>query len=145
MYSSTPNPGHPAYAAQRLAGIFLMALLSLPPLAWAHSNEYLATLKGAHGGMLRMAERYHFELAVKDGEARIWVTDHGDVAQSTRGAAGTLRVIAGNGAFSVPLAPAGSNELVIRDARIKPRTGTKMVLTITMQGEPPLQARYALD
>ena len=69
MNLSILNPSHLAYAAQRLAGIFLMALLSLPTLSWAHSNEYLATIKGAHGGMLRMAEMYHFELVVKDGEA----------------------------------------------------------------------------
>lgn len=140
------NPSHLAYAAQRLVGIFLMALLSLPTLAWAHSNEYLAAIKGAHGGMLRMAEMYHFELVVKDGEAQVWVTDHGDAPQSTRGTAGTLRFITQNGGFSVWLAPTGSNELVIKDARIKARKGTKMVLTVSMNGKkPPLQARYSLD
>lgn len=139
------NPSHLAYAAHWLAGLFLMALLSLAPPAWAHSNEYLATVKGAHGGMLRMAEMYHFELVMKDGEARLWVTDHGDTPQSTKGAVGTLRVISGDGAFSVTLTPTGSNELVIKDARIKSRKGTRMVLTVSMNGETPLQTRFSLD
>lgn len=139
------NPGHFACAAQRLVGIFLVALLSLPTQTWAHSNEYLATIKGEHGGMLRMAEMYHFELAMKDGEARIWVTDHGDVPQPTKGAVGTLRFITQNGGFSVNLTPSGSNELSIKDARIKSLKGTRMVLTVTMNGEKPLQTRFSLD
>lgn len=139
------NPSHLAYAARPLVGIFLIALFSLPTLARAHSNEYLATVKGAHGGMLRMVEMYHFELLMKDGEARVWVTDHGDTPQSTKGAVGILRVIAGNDAFSVYMAPIGNNELLIKDARIKTGKGTKLVLVITMNGEAPLQTRFSLD
>lgn len=139
------NPSHLAYAARPLVGIFLMALLSLSTLTWAHSNEYLDTIKGAHGGTLRMADMYHFELLVKDGEAHVWVTDHGDTPQSTKGAVGVLRVISGNDTFSVYLAPVGANELVIKDARIKPRKGTKLVLVITMRDGAPLQTRFALD
>ena len=139
------NPSHLAYAAHRLVSLFLMALLSLPTLAWAHSNEYLATVKGAHGGMVRMAERYHFELLVKNGEARAWVTDHGDVPQSTKGAVGTLRFITGNDAFSVSMTPTGSHELVTRDARIKAHKGARMVLIVTMQGEQSLSTRFSMD
>lgn len=145
MNFRTLNPSHLAYAAHRLISLFLMALLSLQTLAWAHSNEYLATVKGAHGGMLRMAEMYHFELVVKNGEARVWVTDHGDVPQSTKGAVGTLRFITGNGAFSVYLTPTGSNTLLTKDARIKSRKGTRMVLTVTMNGEQPLPTRFSMD
>lgn len=139
------NPSHLAYAVRPLVGIFLIALFSLPMPTWAHSNEYLATVKGAHGGMLRMVEMYHFELVMKDGEAHVWVTDHGDTPQSTKGAVGILRVISGNDAFSVYMAPTGNNELLIKDARIKPRKGTKLVLVITMNDEAPLQTRFSLD
>lgn len=145
MNISILNPSHLACAAHRLAGIFLMALLSLAPPVWAHSNEYLATVQGAHGGMLRMAEMYHFELVMKDGEARVWVTDHGDTPQSTKGAVSTLRVFTGNGAFTVYLTPTGSNELMIKDARIKPLKGTRIVLTVSMNGETALQTRFSLD
>lgn len=145
MNFSILNPSHLAYAARPLVGIFLIALFSLPTLARAHSNEYLATVKGAHGGMLRMVEMYHFELVMKDGEAHVWVTDHGDTPQSTKGAVGILRVISGNDAFSVYMAPTGNNELLIKDARIKPRKGTKLVLVITMNDEAPLQTRFSLD
>ena len=127
-----------------LGYLSLLSGLGLPLVAWAHSNEYLATVKGSHGGMLRMAEMYHFELVVKAGEARVWVTDHSDVAQSTLGANGNLRIIAANGAFAVKLTPAGGNELVAKDARIKPVVGTRIILSISMKGQQPVQARYAL-
>lgn len=139
------NPSYLGYAARRFARISLIALSSLATPAWAHSNEHLATMSGAHGGMLRMADMYHFELVMKDGEAHVWVTDHGDVPQSTKGAVATLRVIDGNETFSVYLKPTGSNELVARNARIKSRKGTKMVLTVSMDGEAPLNTRYSLD
>lgn len=145
MNISILNPSHLACSAHRLAGIFLMALLSFAPPVWAHSNEYLATVKGAHGGMLRMAEMYHFELVMKNGEARVWVTDHGDEPQSTKGAVAILRVINKNEAFSIYLKPTNSNELMIKNARLKPRNGTKMILTVTMNGETPLQIRFSLD
>ena len=92
-----------------------------------------------------MAEMYHFELVVKDGEAQVWVTDHGDTPQSTKGAVSTLRFVTPNGGFSLYLVPTGSNELVVKDARIKSRKGTRMVLTVSMNGETPLQVRYSLD
>lgn len=127
-----------------LGYLSLLSVLGLPVAALAHSNEYLATLKGGHGGMLRMAEMYHFELVVKEGEARVWVTDHSDVAQSTLGANGNLRFIAGNGTVAVKLTPAGGNELVAKDARIRPVAGTRTILTVSMKGQPLVQARYAL-
>ncbi len=139
------NPSHLVYAARPLVVIFLIALFSLPMLARAHSNEYLATIKGVHGGMLRMVEMYHFELVMKDGEAHVWVTDHGDTPQSTKGAVATLRVVNGTDTFSVYLKPVNSNELMSKDAQIKPRKGTRMVLTVSMNGEAPLQTRFSLD
>lgn len=145
MNSRVIDLSHLAYAARRLAGLFLMASLSASGLTWAHSNEHLATMKGAHGGMLRMAGMYHFELVLNNGDARVWVTDHGDEPQSTRGAVGTLRIIDGNDAFTVYMAPTGSNELAVKDPRIKTGKGARLVLTVSMRGEAPLQTRFSLD
>lgn len=142
MTVTTLNPSHLAYAVTR---IVLMALLGLPILAWAHSNEYLATIKGEHGGMLRMAGNYHFELVIKDGEANVWVTDHGDVPQATKGAVGTLRFVSGKQSFSVSMAPSGSNGLTVKDARIKSQKGLKLILTVSMNGEAPQHTRFAVD
>lgn len=144
MNSNMLNVNHLIYETHWLVGIFLMVLLSMPIVTWAHSNEYLSKIKGAHGGMLRMADMYHFELVVKDGEARVWVTDHGDTPQATRGAIGTLRIISSNNTFLVHLVPVGRNELLIKDARIKARKETRFLLDIKMKGEPNLSARFSM-
>lgn len=126
-----------------LLGVFCS--LALPMTAGAHSNEYLATIKGDHGGMLRMAEMYHFELMVKNGEAHVWVTDHGDTPQATKGASGSLRILSGNASVNVGLKAEAGNELAAHDARIKGDQATHIILNITMAGGKPLQVRYAMD
>ena len=133
-----------ASARRWIACLGLLSALGLPTAALAHSNEYLATIKGDHGGLLRMAEMYHFELVVKDGEAQVWVTDHGDTPQSTQGASASLRFIAGTQAMTVKLNPAGANELVGKDSRIRLVAGTRILLTLNMKGQKPLQIRYLL-
>jgi hypothetical protein len=127
-------------------GLFgLLCSLALPLTAGAHSNEYLATIKGDHGGMLRMAEMYHFELLIKSGEAHVWVTDHADTPQATKGASGSLRILSGNASFNVGLKAEGNNELAARDARIKESQASYIILNITMGGGKPLQVRYAME
>jgi hypothetical protein len=133
-------------AADVMAGVMaLVPTLFAPVAALAHSNEYLATLKGPNGGMLRMAEMYHFELGINRGEARIFVTDHRGEPQSTEGASGTLRLLSKGGAFTLALRPAGDNALVGKDPRIAALPDLRGILTVTMKNEKPLQARYVLD
>ena len=54
-----------------------MAMLS--HFAWAHTDEYLATVGAPHGGQLRAAGSFHLELVAKDGEETLYVTDHGNI------------------------------------------------------------------
>lgn len=132
-------------ARRWLACLGLLSALGMADAALAHSNEYLATIKGDHGGMLRMADMYHFELMVKDGEVRVWVTDHGGTAQATQAADGSLRLLSGTGSMTVKLKPEGANELVGRDSRIRAAAGTRIILTVAMKGQTPVQVRYALN
>lgn len=137
------------YLAPFLTGSLVLLIAAwtfFVPTADAHSNEYLATMKGDHGGMLRMAGNYHFELVLADGKARVWVTDHGGMAQSTKGASGTLRVINGSESVSVRLAPVGGNGLKGTDPRIKLQKGTKLLLVVNMGGDDsPLETRFVLE
>lgn len=142
------NPTYrPRSSPRHIAGMMALALTLFAPMAvLAHSNEYLATIKGAHGGMLRMVEeKYQFELVINRGEAHVWVTDHGDAPKSTKGASGTLRLLSKGGAFSLALQPEGNNELVAKDPRIAPLPGLRGILSVTMKDEKPLQARYVVD
>lgn len=117
--------------------------LALPQTAVSHSNEYLAKMVGSHGGTLRMSGPYHLELVVDEGEVRVWVTDHSDNPQSTQGAQGQLMVMKGAQRFLVTLSPAGQNVLEGADPRLTDDEDLRVVLTISMVGQGPAQARFA--
>ena len=139
------QPLHLGLVSVGLTLLGILLILAVPMAASAHSNEYLATIKGDHGGMLRMAEMYHFELMIKNGEAHVWVTDHGDKPQPTKGASGSLRILAGNASVNVGLKADGSNELAAHDGRINASQASHIILNITMPGQQPMQVRYAMD
>ena len=124
-----------------------VAGLSILPcgVASAHSNEYLMTISGPHGGMVRMAEAHHFEVVAKNGELQVWATDHGGTPQSTAGASASATILTGKSKVSVKLAPQGENELAAKDVKIKVGPHSKIVLAVTMKGESPLLVRYAID
>lgn len=143
-YSSTClTVAHRPYS--RLAAWFLLtaAFFIHSGVALSHSNDYLATIQGPHGGSLQMADMYHFELLIRDGVATVWVTDHGDQPQDTVGAKAEAMVINNGERVTVALAPSGKNQLVGLGPRIKSTPNARVVLTVTMKGHPPLQARYA--
>lgn len=130
---------------QPLLLLFCFALASLPATLLAHSNEYLETITGAHGGKLRMAEQYHFEMVLANGEMRMWVTDHGDTPQTTAGATGNVKLITEAGIVTIKLTPGGANTLIGKDPKVNPAASAKVIATVTMKGQKPLQTRFTFD
>lgn len=130
---------------QPLLLLFCFALASLPATLLAHSNEYLETITGAHGGKLRMAEQYHFEMVLSKGEVRLWVTDHGDTPQTTSGATGNVNLITSAGMVTIKLTPGGANTLIGKDPKVNPTASAKATVTVIMKGQKPLQTRFAFD
>lgn len=85
-------------------------LIMFASSTWAHSDEHLSSVKAPHNGQLRMAGPYHFELVAKDGELRLYVTDHMDHEIITKGASGKANIIDKNGKkLSVALVPVFGN------------------------------------
>jgi hypothetical protein len=118
------------------------------PLLRAHSDEYLDTQKTAHGGQLRMAGPYHFELVVvkdskeaKDNTLVVYVTDHAGARVSTAGATGTATLLAGKSKASATLTPDGENRLQ-GSAKYASTPDLKVVLSITLSGKNAEQARF---
>jgi hypothetical protein len=114
----------------------------MPAPALAHSNEYLASMKGAHGGWLRMSGPYHLELVVDEENARVWVTDHADQPQSTVGARAQLMFMQGGKRIMVTLTPGDGNVLEGRAQGIG-KSDVRAVLTLEMAGQAPLQVRFS--
>lgn len=94
-----------------LIGVVFFGLLNLfAGLTWAHSDEYLEATGAAHGGQIRMAGPYHFELVAKDGELRLYVTDHMDREILTKGGSGKANIFDKDGKkVSIALVPIFAN------------------------------------
>jgi hypothetical protein len=122
---------------------FAMALaaLILAPAAGAHTDEYLDTLKTAHGGQLRMAGTFHYELVCKPNEITVYVTDHADVKQDTKGATGTATVLSGGSKSLVKLQPAGEN-VMKGTGKFALDPDMKVIVSIALAGKPSEQARF---
>ncbi|OJW64602.1 MAG: hypothetical protein BGO65_16705 [Afipia sp. 64-13] len=131
-----------AFAAALAIGFAGWSAVS-PGAALAHSEEDMAKMVGDHGGSVRAAGNYHVELVVKDGQVRVWLTDHGNVAQATDKASGAATVTIGEKRISVPLKPAAKNEMSGSNPDIK-HGAMRVLVNVTLPGEDPLQARFAL-
>lgn len=120
----------------------LLALsLMVPQGALAHTDEYLDTQAAPHGGQLRMAGGYHYELVVKQNEITVYLTDHAGTKLASQGAVGTATVLAGKTRTTVKLAPAGENRLK-GNGKFGTATDMKVVVSVTMPGQPAQVARF---
>lgn len=130
------------------AAAALLALCASP--AFAHDDAYLATQKTPNGGQLRMAGPYHYELvagrsgnASTDGAVLVYVTDHAGVPVKTQGAQGVARVVAGKERSTVELLPDGGNRMRGAAPLRGWTTDADVVVSITIAGAQPAQARFA--
>ena len=133
----------------RMTSIAVLAGLTFAAgAALAHDDAYLDTQKAPNGGQLRMAGPYHYELVlVKDAkEARenpvvVYVTDHAGQRIPTAGAAGTATILAGKLKAAATLKPDGDNRMK-GVAKYASTPDTKAVVSITLAGKQPEQARF---
>lgn len=123
--------------------ITFLTLLSFAVAApsFAHSDEYLDTIATPHGGQMRMAGAYHFELVVSADALTVYVTDHAGMPVATTGAAGTATVLAGGERASVTLQPAGDDQLR-GSGQFVLDPAMRVVLNITLPGQSAQQARF---
>lgn len=86
-------------------------LATVVNIAYAHSDEYLDTVKAPHGGQMRMSGAYHLELVLKDNEITVYLSDHSGNDVSAAGATGTAIVHSGKDRVTVKLSPSGESAL----------------------------------
>ena len=96
---------------------------------------------GPNGGQVRDAGKYHLELVVKDAALTVYVTGNKDAKIATNGASGSATVLVGKGTSSVKLEPSGENALA-GSGGFKPAPDMKVVVSVTLPGQPPVQARF---
>ena len=124
-----------------LKSLLLAISLIFSQGAFAHSDEHLDTQTASHGGQLRMAGIYHYELVVKDNEVTVYLTDHAGTKQPSTGASGTATVLSGKSKAAIKLVPAADN--VLKGAgKFSLSPDMKVVVSIAMPGQAAEQARF---
>lgn len=131
-----------------LGAALTVAVAFSAPSAFAHDDAYLDTQKAPNGGQLRMAGPLHYELVTQknavasaDSPVVVYVTDHAGTPVLTKGATGTATILAGKTRSTAPLAPDGDNRMKGL-ARYVHAPGMKVVVSITLPGTAPEQARF---
>jgi hypothetical protein len=126
----------------------LLGLTFAAGAALAHDDAWLDTQQAPNGGQLRMAGPYHFELVltkdsreVRENPVVVYVTDHADRKISTTGAKGSATILAGKHKSTVTLQPDGDNRMK-GIARYASLPDTKVVVSVTLAGKQPEQARF---
>jgi len=115
---------------------------------FAHDDAALDKVKGSHGGQLRMAGSYHFELVVasdgmeaKDRPITVYLTDHADQQVPAAGTAGTATILAGRTKTTVALTSAGGNKLMgVGKYAVDPQM--KVVVSASFPNGKTEQARF---
>ncbi|RQO34012.1 hypothetical protein DBR37_12905 [Herminiimonas sp. KBW02] len=98
--------------------------------------------KPKHGGITSSASDLAFELVNKEGQATLYVEDHGQEV-STAGAVAKLTVLNGTEKTEVALEPAPYNMLISKgDAKLK--KGSKVVASITFADKSTANVRFSL-
>ena len=134
---------------KRIASIAVLAGLTFAAgAALAHDDAYLDTQKAPNGGQLRMAGPNHYELVlvkdakeVRENPVVVYVTDHAGQKIPTAGAAGTATILAGKLKAAATLKPDGDNRMK-GVAKYASTPDTKVVVSITLAGKQPEQARF---
>ncbi len=125
-----------------------VAMLLAAGAARAHDDATLDASVAPNGGQLRMAGIYHFELVLaqdsktaKDNPVVVYLTDHAGTKIASAGATGTATLLGAAGKATATLQPDGDNRLK-GVANYASTPDTKVVLSITLPGKAPEQARF---
>lgn len=129
-----------------MAGLIVATSIMLPAfIALAHDNAELAKETGPHGGMVQMSGNYHLEIAIKADVVTVWVADHSNDPQPTKGATGKATIFKGAERIAVELTPEGKSEMRGTHAGLGDGEGARVVLDLSIPEEDPMQVRYQLS
>ena len=125
-----------------IAAVFAATLIIFQPV-WAHTDEQLDNIPSPHGGQVRAAGPYHLELAVKDRELVLYVTDHAGQEIKTDGGEGKANIQHGKAGskITVKLEPSQNNMFTgMCDSQINPETA--IVVFIKLPEQDAYAARF---
>jgi len=121
-----------------LLGLLFPLILAVTP-SLAHGPT-----KGPNGGQLRDAGAYHLELAVRQDEVTLFVSDGDDKPLEVAGAKASVVVVAAGRNENLSLAAGRGNRMLAKASQPIP-AGARIAVTLTMPGRAPVSARFQLD
>ena len=127
--------------AASVASLLALCLMLAAPVAQGqHRHDH----KPKHGGVVREANGFVFELRVQPKEIVVWVTDEDNKPVPTTGSTAKLTLIPdATLRAEVPLQPAGDNRFrATGDFAVKP--GSSALLDVSVGGKPIAKLRYVL-
>lgn len=116
----------------------LSIVLILPSTVLAHGEKV-----GPNGGVVEDVGKYHVEVVMKADELRAFVTGAEGAKVDTRGIEASATVLVGREKLTLKLTPAGGNALAAAN-RFDPRAGAKVVVSLTLPGQPPASGRFSV-
>jgi hypothetical protein len=117
-----------------------LLVLGLGGPAAAHDDATLDAMPTPHGGQMRMAGPYHYELVIGERQLTVYLSDHANQPVPSQGVRGEAIVLSG-GKTTVALQPAGEN--LLRGAgEFNASPDMKVVVSLTFPDGSSGQARF---
>lgn len=120
------------------ASLALVMLAAAPALADAGHGH-----SAKHGGKVVESGHHHLEVVVKDGSLEVFVDSEDGKPEDVKDAKATATVLSEGKKEDITLAPGGAS--LKGTGGFKAAKGTTVVITLTMPGHKPEQARVKLD
>ncbi|NOT72337.1 MAG: hypothetical protein HOP09_13995 [Hyphomicrobium sp.] len=114
--------------------------LMLSPVSAGETHQHT----GAHGGKVVESGHHHLEIVAKDGVVEVYVNGDDMKPEDITSAKGTAAVLSGGKKVDITLAPGPASALT-GTGTFKADTGSIIVVTVTMPGHKPEQARIKID
>ena len=118
----------------------IVLALSSPAIAQGNKHSHA----GKHGGKVVESGHHHLEIIVKDGMIQIYVDGEDGKPEDVKNAKAKATILSEGKKQDVTLNPDEANTLKGTGA-FKAIKGTTIVITLTMPGHAPEQARVKLD
>jgi hypothetical protein len=126
---------------KNLRNSFIAALIACAPAAYAHEDHAHAA---KHGGKIVESGHHRLEILVRDGALEVYVDGDGGHAEDVQNSKATAAILTHGKKQDVVLTPDQGNFLK-GTGSFKIAKGTTIVVTLTMPGHEPEQARVTLD